>query len=83
MPSPPATLSPHWTPSPPRTPPLPPGPTQGTLRSQTDNLPASNAYSRVSLPKTQAVNLDALAEVSVNDEQFDPFLLTYKRASCG
>jgi len=64
------------TPSPPGKPPAPPSPLQGTRRSQTDNLPAANADSRVPLPKTQPVNLDALAEDSIHNEDFDPELLT-------
>jgi hypothetical protein len=71
------------TPSAPGTPPAPPGPTQGTQISQTDNLPAANADSCVALPKTQGVNLDALAEDSLNDDDFYPELLTDERASCG
>jgi len=82
-PSPSVTPSQPGTPSPPGTPPSPPGPTQGTQISQTDNLPAAKADSRVSLPKTQGVNLDALAEDSLNDDDFDPELLTDERASCG
>jgi hypothetical protein len=50
---------------------------------QTDNLPAANADSCVALPKTQGVNLDALAEDSLNDDDFNPELLTDERASCG
>jgi hypothetical protein len=82
-PSLPGTPSPPGKPSLPGTPPAPPGSTQGTQISQTDNLPAANAVSRVSLSKTQGVNLDAIAEDSLNDDDFDPQLLTDERASCG
>ena len=34
-------------------------------------------------PKTQSVNLDALAGDSINDDDLDPELLTDERASCG
>jgi hypothetical protein len=64
-------------------PPVQPSSTHGTQTSQTDNLPATNADSRVSLPKTQVVNLNALAQDSLNDEDFDPELLTDEKASCG
>jgi len=71
------------TPSPPGTPPAPSGPIQGTHRLQTNNLPVANADSHVPLPKTQPINLDALAEDSLNNEDFDPELLTDERTSCG
>jgi len=71
------------TPSPPGTPPASPGPIPGSQRSQTDNLPAANADSRVSLPTTQLVHLDALAEDSILNEDFDPELLTDERTPCG
>jgi hypothetical protein len=54
----------------------PPGPVQGNQRAQTDNLPTANADSPVPLSTTQPVNLDALAEDSLNDEDFDPEFLT-------
>jgi hypothetical protein len=50
---------------------------------ETVNLPAANVDSGVSLAKTQGVNLDALAEDSLNDDDFDPELLTDERASYG
>jgi len=71
------------TPSPLRKPPGPSRPIQDTQQSRTDHLPAANADSCVSLPKTQPVNLDALAEDSILDEDFDPELLTDERTSCG
>jgi len=77
------TPSPPGMPSPPGKPPAPPGPTQGTQISHTDNLPAANVDSRVSLPKTQGVSLDAFAEDSLKDDDSDPELLTEERASCG
>jgi hypothetical protein len=46
-------------------------------------VPAANADSCVAHPKTQGVNLDTLAEDSLNDNDFDPELLTDERASCG
>jgi len=82
-PTPDPTPSPPGRPSPPGTPPAPPGSIQGTELSQTDNLPAANADSCVSPPKTQPVNLDALAEDSILDEDFHPELLTDERTSCG
>jgi hypothetical protein len=65
------------------TPPAPPSSIWGTKRSQTDNLLAANEDWGVPLPKTQPVNLDALAEDSLNDEDFDPELLTDDRISYG
>jgi len=75
--------TPDLMPSPPGTPPAPPGPIQVTQRLQPDNLPAANADSCVPLPVTQPVNLDAFAEDSILDEDFDPELLTDERTSCG
>jgi len=75
--------TPDPTPSPPGMPPQTPGPIQGSRGSQNHNLRAANADSRVPLPKTKPVNLDALAEDSLNDEDFDPELLTDERISCG
>ena len=63
--------------------PAPPGPIQGTQTLQTDNLPAANADSCIPLPKNQSVNLDALADDSIIDKNFDPELLTDERTSCG
>jgi len=75
--------TPDVTPSLSRMPPVPPGPIQGTQWSKTIDLPAADADSRVSLLKTQPVNLDALAEHSIPDEDSDPELLTDERTSCG
>jgi hypothetical protein len=83
MPSPTGTPSPLGTPSLPGTPPVPPRLIQGNKILQTDYSPAANADSHVALPKTQGVNLDALAEDSLNDDDFDPELLTDESASCG
>jgi hypothetical protein len=52
-------------------------------KSETDNLPAANIDCRVPLPKTQHINLDAIAKNSINDEDFDPELLTNEKTSCG
>jgi len=79
----PATPSAPGTPSPPRSPPARPSPIQGTQRSLIDNLPVANTDSHVSLPKTQSVNPDAVAEDSTLDQDFDPELLTDERTSCG
>jgi hypothetical protein len=46
-------------------------------------LPEANPDLCVPLPKIQPVNLDALAEDSLNNEDFDPELLTDERTSCG
>jgi hypothetical protein len=64
-------------------PPMAPGPIQDTERLQTDNVPATYADSCVCLPKTQPVNLEAFAEDSIYNEDFDPELLTDERTLCG
>jgi hypothetical protein len=69
--------------SPPGRPTSPTGSIQATKSFQTDNLPAANADSCVPLSKTQPVNLDALAQDSLNDEDFNPELLTDEKTSCG
>jgi hypothetical protein len=46
-------------------------------------LPSTNADSCVPLRKAQLVNLDELAEDSLQDEDFDPELLTDERTTCG
>jgi hypothetical protein len=74
---------PYLTPSPPSTPLVPPGHIQGTKRSPTDNLPATNADSHVPLPTTQPVNVVALAEDRLKDEGCDSELLTEERTSRG
>jgi hypothetical protein len=74
--------TPDPTPSPLGTPPAPPGPIQGIQRSQTNNLPATNADPLVPHLNTQPVNFDALTEESMNYKHFDPKLLTDKRRSC-
>jgi len=69
-------LTPDPTPSSPGIQPAPSGPINGTRRWRTDNLRDANADSHVPLPRTQPVNLDALAEDSILDEEFDPKLVT-------
>jgi hypothetical protein len=50
------------------------GSIQGTQTLQTVSLPAANVVSRVPLPKTQPVNIDALVEDSVHNQDIDPEL---------
>jgi hypothetical protein len=62
-------------------PPATPCAMQGTQFSKNNNLPAANADSRVPPPKTQPVDLNSLAEDSIQDENISPELQIVERTS--
>jgi len=60
----------------PKSPPAPTGNTSRAQCSQIINLPAIYAYSPTSLPCAEFFTLDASAQDSQNDTDFDPDMLT-------
>jgi len=66
-----------------RTPPMPPGDNEGAQGSQIDNLPPGNVYSHTALPSAQFFNLDAYAQDSQHDTDYNPDMLTDEGTSTG
>jgi len=75
--------TPDPMPSLPRTPPVPPGDTEGAHISQIDNFAPVYVYSHTPLPNTQLFNLDAYAQDSQHDKDYYPDMLTDEGTSTG
>jgi len=75
--------TPEPMPSLPTMPPTPPGDNEGAQSSQIDNLPPSYVYSHTPLPCAQFFNLDAYAQDSQHDEDFNPDIPTGEGTSTG
>ena len=76
-------LTPELTPS---LPSMPPAPTSNNARAQLSQmvyLPAGYAYSHTSLPCAESFTLDASAQNSQHDTDFDPDMLTDEGTSTG
>jgi hypothetical protein len=71
------------TPSPPRTPPWPPGDDKGAQFSQINCVPARSAYLHPALPNAQHFNLDAYAKDSNHNTDFNSHLLTDQETLTG
>jgi len=64
-------------------PPAPTGNSSGAQQAQIVNLPAGYAYSHTSLPCAEFLTLDASAQDSHHDTDFDPDMLTDEGTSTG
>jgi len=84
-PTPELTPEPTTEPGPPLpgTPPAPTNNTSGAQRAQIINLPAGYEYSHGLRPCADSFTVDASAQHSQHDIDFDPDMLTYKRTSTG
>ena len=67
----------------PETPPAPTGNSSRAQQAQIVNLPARYAYSHRSLPWAEFFTLDACAQDSQHDTDFDPDMLTDEGTSTG
>jgi len=75
--------TPEPTPHLPGTPPAPTGNHYGAQRSQINILPPSSVYSHTSLPCAESFRLDAYAQDSQHNTDFNPDMLTDEETSTG
>jgi len=75
--------TPEATPPPPKMPPAATGVSSAAQRAQIVNLQARYAYSHTSLPCAEFFTLDASAQDSQHDTDFDPDMLTDEGTSTG
>jgi len=75
--------TPEPTPPLPETPPAPTGNSSGAQRAQIVNLPTGYAYSHTSLQSAEFFTLDASAQDSQHDTDFDPDMLPDEGTSTG
>jgi len=68
-------------PHPPRTPPVPPGDSEGADASEIEDVPPRYVYIHTPLPNIQFFNLNAFAKDRKRDKHFNPDLLTDKGTS--
>ena len=75
--------TPESTPPLPAIQPAPPGEREGAQIPQIDNLLPGYVYSHAPLPSAQFFNLDAYAQDSQHDTDFNPDMRTDERTSTG
>jgi len=62
---------------------VPPGDNEGAESSQFDNLPSGYVFTHAPLPRFEFFNLDAYAQDSQPDTDYNPNILTDEGSSTG